>query len=90
MTKIEQMGRLGVTGQESSGPALHVVNRTLRRSANVPVSAARSGLELVPRPVRGRHMGNKGRQVLARRRALDGAFLTVAMGAVVLLWWSTL
>ncbi len=73
-----------------AGPVLLVMDRVVPRS-NV-ISFASSplgrGFELVPAPSAKRLMGRKGRAALAKRRALDGAFITAAVGTVALLWWT--
>ena len=90
MTKIEAMGTAGQNGRTGTVPTLYVVKRSGTAAKVVAIDSPHVDLELIPPVARGRLMGRKGRQALAHRRALDGALLTVAVGVVALLWWSTL
>ncbi len=63
--------------------------RTPSSPTVTPFSSPRHRPHLVTTTPRKRFLGRKGREALARRRALDGAFLTMAIGAVALIWWST-
>ena len=89
MIKIEQKFPAAGSGQGTQN-GLHLATAAATPRSNITsISSARPHLALVPVTARKRRLGKKGREALARRRALDGAFLTVAMGTVALLWWST-
>ena len=88
MTKIECITfPTGIEKLTQTG--VHRAARVAPRSNVVPISAPALQPTLVPPVARRQHLGRKGRRALAERRALEGAYLSVALGAVALLWWST-
>ncbi len=87
MTKIEPITFPAVAVYKLAARP-QVATRASLESKVVPISS--SGMALTPPVARKQHIGRKGREVLEQRRTVDGAFLTVALGAMALLWWSTL
>ena len=90
MTKLEQSKLTGNPLRNSREPALFIAKRQVPQSNVVEIDFAGNcrGPVLVRSNGAHRLIGRKGRAALAKRRAVDGAFLTVAMAAMALIWWS--
>lgn len=91
MTKRYALDSTASTSRDDVEAQIHVVGRVAPRANAFSISSSTyvRGPKLVMTSPSRRLMGRKGREALAKRRALDGAFLTAAMGAVALIWWST-
>lgn len=87
-TKIEQMRPVRRSFARWEPAATQPGRDQLPFSKVVSITARRptGDVDLVSGSRR-KSIGRKGRRALARRRAIDGAFLAVAVGTAVLVWW---